>query len=518
MELAEGEDLHARIASRRDAGRRRAADRDADRATRSRRRTSSGIVHRDLKPANIKVTPDGAVKVLDFGLAKALRRRRCRRRTRRRHELADADRRARPRAGMILGTAAYMSPEQARGTRRRQARGHLGVRRRAVRDADGHAAVRRARRSPTRWRRVLRQEHRLDGAAAGHAAANRQAAARCLERDRKNRLHDIADARIVLDEITRGVPDDAVAAPATAPVRAGLGWPMAAGLLIAALATGAVLSRPLWVRTTPGPASAMPLTRVTMPMWAGLTDGADAAVSSDGRVVVFTGYTNSTKRLYVQRLDEATPRALEHTEGAAAPFLSPDGRSVGFRRANKLERIAIDGGDPIEIADAPSAAPGAEWNTDDTIVLSLGWLGGLGVVPAKGGKVRTLADTRRSERRDGVLVPAPPAGRPTRALHGVSRRNGSQRRRDRGHGSQDRKVGVARARRRRVVRAAGVLRLLSRRRVPRRARRIRRRSPAQASRRACWTTRADCRPMATTARCASRAARSSTNPGGLTKP
>ncbi len=142
MELVEGEDLSQRIA--------RGAI-PLDEALPIARQIAEaleaaheqGIIHRDLKPANIKVAPDGTVKVLDFGLAKAMEPARRQRRRRRSPARRRSRRRAMTQAGIILGTAAYMSPEQARGQAGRQAQRHLGVRLRAVRDAHGQARVRR---------------------------------------------------------------------------------------------------------------------------------------------------------------------------------------------------------------------------------------------------------------------------------------------------------------------------------------------------------------------------------------
>ena len=399
MELAEGEDLSSRI------NRGAIPIEDALPIAIQIARALEGahdqvIMHRDLKPANIKVTPDGAVKVLDFGLARAFS-----------NDPSDSSSMNSPtltasptRAGMILGTAAYMSPEQARGRTadKRADIWSFGV---VLFEMLTGARLFPGETMSDTLAGVLRLEIDWKALPPDTPRPLRQVLKRCLERDRNNRLHDIADARIVLDDITRGAADDVIAAPAPAPVRAGLLWPIAAGLVIAALASGAILSRVLWPARTIRAAAAMPLTRLTIPLWAGLTDGFQGSVSADGRFVVFTGVAGTKRELYVQRFDEATPRRLERTEGASQPFLSPDGGWVGFRRANKLERIAIDGGDPLVIADAPSAAPGAEWNTDGNIVLSLGWLGGLGVVPASGGTVRTIATPDAAKGEIGFWYP-----------------------------------------------------------------------------------------------------------------
>ena len=155
-----------------------------------------GIIHRDLKPANIKVRPDGTVKVLDFGLAKAM-------------DPAGASRadamnsptiRATPRRrASILGTAAYMAPEQARGDARRPPRRHLGIRRASVRDAHRQGRLRRRDRSPTRSRRCMRDELDWTALPADTPDRIRRLLTRCLHRDVKQRLQAIGEARIVLD-------------------------------------------------------------------------------------------------------------------------------------------------------------------------------------------------------------------------------------------------------------------------------------------------------------------------------
>ena len=129
-----------------------------------------GIIHRDLKPANIKVRPDGTVKVLDFGLAKALRAGRSRQRCRRHASPTITIARDDDRRRVILGTAAYMSPEQAKGRDGGQAQRHLGVRVRALRDADGPARRSTAKTSATRSATCLKLEPRLVGAPVGHSA------------------------------------------------------------------------------------------------------------------------------------------------------------------------------------------------------------------------------------------------------------------------------------------------------------------------------------------------------------
>jgi len=364
-----------------------------------------GIVHRDLKPQNVKLAADGAVKVLDFGLAKAMD--------------PSASASGAPSAsptlmnsptltaagtqlGVILGTAAYMAPEQAKGaaTDKRADIWAFGV---VLYEMLAGMQLFASDSVPETLAGVLKNE--IDFAALPEAtpAAIRRLLRRCLERSPKNRLHDIADARIVLDEVLTGRSEEPAAPEAArvaevAPPRGR--W---LALVAAALAIGAVggwLARRPAVSPQPELASRWAL---ALPEGFSLSteDRPQLALSRDGRLqaAVVVGQS-SRQQLLVRRSDEFEPKLLEGTEGASSPFFSPDGVWLGFFREGSLSKIPVGGGPPVRLAIATNAGRGATWSTDGFIYFAPDFATGLWRVAESGGEVEavTQLDGARSER------------------------------------------------------------------------------------------------------------------------
>src|SRR6185436_1246357 len=188
---------------------------------------------------------------------------------------------------------------------------------------------------------VLRQEIDWRQLPPGTPAELTRLLRRCLERDRRNRLHDIADARIVLDEIARGAGETATIAtpPAT---RSSPWWLLAAGIV---LALGAGVAAGWLAKPARSSAESAGLVRLTIPPIAGADGVSHPAMSPDGTFAVFEVYRGASSSLYLQRFDEAAPRPIERTEGASTPFISADSRWIGFHRQARIEKISIDGGD-----------------------------------------------------------------------------------------------------------------------------------------------------------------------------
>ncbi len=355
-----------------------------------------GIIHRDLKPANIKITPDGAVKLLDFGLAKALE-----------GDATASDPSISPtlshlatQAGIILGTAAYMSPEQAKGKvvdRRADIWAFGCVLYEALTGKpafDGEtvtdvlAAV--VMKEPD-WSLVpATTPHRIRGLLQ-----------RCLAKDPRQRLRDIGEARIAIDQATSASAQRETADAVVA--RRGSRREFAAWALVVVLAMAAAgLGAWAWLGTR-APIMPVVVSQIPSPSKAKFafsgTQAGPPAISPDGLRLAFSATDADGKRLiWVRSLDAATAQPLAGTEGATYPFWSPDGRYIGFFANGKLSRIDASGGPPIAIADAADGRGGA-WGQDGTILFTPDFSSPLYRVPASGGTPQpvTKIDASRQE-------------------------------------------------------------------------------------------------------------------------
>jgi serine/threonine-protein kinase len=328
-----------------------------------------GIIHRDLKPANVVVTSEGRVKVLDFGLAKAVAQ-----------EAPKSDLSKSPTLtregtehGVILGTASYMSPEQARGKsldRRTDIWSFGCVFYEAL---TGRKALSGDTVSDT-IAAILEKEPDWSALPARTPPKIRDLLRRCLQKEPHRRLRDIGDARIEIEEALT----EPSAAPVAGPPRRYLPWAVAA--LVSAIA--------LWSLMRPGAEPVREVSRltVTVPVEQALAwrNDPSVAVSPDGRRLVYVGGPGGERRLFLRRLDQNEAVPIPGTEGATTAFFSPDGRSVGFYSSfGKLQRVLLDSGLPVALADTPDPW-GASWGPGDVILFSPDG-SGLSRISASGG-------------------------------------------------------------------------------------------------------------------------------------
>jgi Tol biopolymer transport system component len=332
-----------------------------------------GIVHRDLKPANIKVGSDGVVKVLDFGLAKTLQSHPTN------ADLPTAT--LQTREGAVVGTAPYMSPEQMRG---------LEVDRRS--DVWSFGCViyemvtgRRAFNGATSADVIAAV---IDGDPDWHAIPSDTPPAivrllrRCLRRDVSQRLRDMGDARLELEEMgTAG--DGQVETSRRRMLIAAI-----AALLVVA---GALAVAGVWARRLPSAEGTPARFVVSIPQDAPLggLDFPSIAIAPDGVRIAYVGNRGGRTQLFVRPMDAIDPVPIAGTMDAVSPFFSPDGQWIAFFADGQLKKVAVTGGAPITLCPAPVGL-GGSWNRDDIIVFAAATGSALSQIPASGGMPRPL--------------------------------------------------------------------------------------------------------------------------------
>jgi eukaryotic-like serine/threonine-protein kinase len=349
------------------------------------------ITHRDIKPANIKVTPAGAVKILDFGLAKAMA-----------WEQSEVDLSELPAAstvateeGRILGTPGYMSPEQVRGKAVDKQTDIWAFGCLMHELLTGKHAFHRETLTDT-IAAIVEREPDWQALPPATPASIQNLLKRCLQKEKNRRLHDIADARIEIEEALAGstsAPEPGVA------VSAKKSRPLALAIALALAAALGAISVLYFNRATPP--------EIRLEVNTPSTDEPlSFAISPDGRRLVFVAPNEGKSQLWVRPLDSLAAKPLAGTDRASYPFWSPDSASIGFFADGKLERLDIVGGAPQVLANT-GAARGGAWSRDGFILFAPLTTGPVLKVPATGGDPAavTRLETGQTGHRSPQFLP-----------------------------------------------------------------------------------------------------------------
>jgi hypothetical protein len=351
-----------------------------------------GIIHRDLKPANIKLRPDGTVKVLDFGLAKALEP------TASSPNLSDSPTVTSPamtQRGVLLGTAAYMSPEQAKG-RSADKRSDVWAfgavlfemltGQRAFAGGEIYDVLASVLAREPDWALLPR----------GLSPTLTTYIKRCLHKDPKQRIGDVQSIRLALEgAFETGAEPIVTTSAAAAPPR--VGWRGAMPWALAGVLVGGVL---IWAVMQPTPAPSTSVTRFSVPLAANESfTGAGrhtVAVSPDGMHVVYT----ANEGLSLRRLDQLQTTPIPGTTGAREPFFSSDGQWIGFWAGGQLKRMSVSGGAPVTLSAVMLPWGASWWGADGTIFLGQGPQG-IMRMPGAGGAPEMLIPVKDGELAHG---------------------------------------------------------------------------------------------------------------------
>ena len=327
-----------------------------------------GVIHRDLKPANVKVTPEGKVKILDFGLAKAFE-----------GETPITDISQSPtltdemtREGVILGTAAYMSPEQARGK---------AVDKRA--DIFSFGAVlyelltgKRAFEGETvtdTLAKILEGEPDWDALPAGVPSITRFVLSRCLQKDASKRLQHIDGARILIEEaLTGSTTISPIVGTVQTPLwKRAIPWSITAVVVVIATI---MLWNPSSTAPTTSTSTLQPVVRFVTALPADLRvttwSRGIVALSRDGSHLAYAANRDDTAQLYLRSMDQLVAKPIPGTEDVTHPFFSPNGQWLGFFAGGKLKKVSVSGGTPVVLCNVNSANGEADWSSEDTIAFA----------------------------------------------------------------------------------------------------------------------------------------------------